>query len=186
LFRSTCNVFRPKCVCINSATAGDTFSFQRVQEWFDGFQNLVQVDRICLLAIKFNERDPFAFSDADVVAVRFRHGYSHHLRQPTDCDRDLVGERQNHRAAASDLVKCKKRTTAAPVHFIVQVSRCRGGDIWKLIVLRNGRVWQWAKVNLSEGERRWMLRTISLTERLDHDLKQQQQQQQREQQQQQE
>ena len=28
-------------------------------------------------------------------------------------------ERQNHRAAASDLVKCKQRTTAAPVHFIV-------------------------------------------------------------------
>jgi hypothetical protein len=50
-----------------------------------------------------------------------------------------------------------------------------------LIVLRNGRVWQWAKVNLSEGERRWMLRTISLTERLDHDLKQQQQQQQQQQ-----
>ena len=78
----------------------------------------------------------------------------------------------------------KPRDRRLRVHRFVQVSRCRGGDVWKLIVLGNGRVWQWGKVNLSEGERRWMLHTISLTERLDHDLKQQQQQ--REQQQQQE
>jgi len=33
----------------------------------------------------------------------------------------VTAERQNHPAAASDLAKCKKRTTAARVHFIVSI-----------------------------------------------------------------
>jgi len=38
----------------------------------------------------------------------------------------------------------------------------------EFIVSGRCSVWQWWLVNLSVGERRWMLHTISLTERLDH------------------
>ena len=67
------DVLWPQGVCINSATGSYAFSFKRVEEGFDGFQNLVQLDRAALPAVKFNERDPFVFANADVVAIRFWH-----------------------------------------------------------------------------------------------------------------
>jgi len=45
--------------------------------------------------------------------------YQHSKRGSNFQTASRFAERQNHRAAASDLVKCKQRTTAAPVHFIV-------------------------------------------------------------------
>jgi len=54
---------------------------------------------------------------------------------------------QDQPVAASDLAKCKQRTTATRVHFIVQVSRCRGGDVWRL----NGTK-KWSRLAMGEGQ----------------------------------
>ena len=43
----------------------------------------------------------------------------------------------------------------------------RRGHVVRMVSGKS-RVWQWGMVNLSEGERRWMLRSISKTERFEH------------------